>query len=64
MSDLILQGIVNDKTYDEEKAFIDFIEKALRTSAIKKEAIILGKRNDGRNLTLADIWEEQNERKY
>lgn len=64
MSDLIQQGIISYKTYDEEKTFIDFIEKALRTSAIKKEAIILGKRNDGRNLTLADIWEEQNERKY
>lgn len=63
ISDLILKGILSDKTPDEEKAFIDFIEKALRTSTIKKEAIILGKRkNDGRNITLADIWEEQIER--
>ena len=63
MSDLILKGIVSDKTLDEEQAFIEFMEKALRTSNIKKEAIILGKRSgDGRNITLADIWEEEIQR--
>ena len=43
ISDLILKGILNDKTPEEEQAFIDFIEKAVRTSGIKKESIIIRK---------------------
>lgn len=50
-------------TLEEERAYIEFIEKCLKTGNIKLSAISLGKSKDGvKNITLADILKDENEK--
>lgn len=62
--DIVLEGIRNAKTHEEERAYIEMIEKALNAGHVRLTAISLGKSEDGlRNITLADIWEDEKVKK-
>ena len=63
--DLVLRGIKDARSVDEERAYIEMIEKALASGNITLEGIHLGKSSDGlRDITLADVWTDQEEKKH
>ena len=62
IGDIVLKGI-NAESLEEEKMYFGLIEKGLKMGNVKLAAIPLGKSSDGlRNITLANIWETENER--
>lgn len=64
LSDKILKAINSDMTPNEERVFIETLENELRILNLSPRAILLGKSEDGsKNISLADILEEENERK-
>ncbi len=64
ISDLVLKGINMKGTPEEERAYIELIEKGLNSGNIKLETISLGKSRDGlKTITLADIWKNEKQEK-
>lgn len=58
--DIVLEGMNDARTYQDEKAYIDMIEKALNSGQIRLTGVKLGKSVDGmRDVTLADIWDAE-----
>lgn len=52
-----------DGTIEEERIYIEMIEKGLKMGNIKLGAISLGKSQDGsKDITLADIWGGENQK--
>ena len=50
-------------TEREERTYFELIEKGIKMGNIKLSAISLGKSQDGlRNITLADIWVDENQK--
>ena len=63
ISDIVLKGLNLNGTEREERTYLELIEKGLKRRNIKLSAISLGKSQDGlRNITLADIWEDENQK--
>ena len=63
ISDIVLKGINMDGTIEEERIYIEMIEKGLKMGNIKLGAISLGKSQDGsKDITLADIWGGENQK--
>lgn len=59
-ADVVLEGMSIAKTYQDEKAYIDMIQKAIDAGKIRATGVKLGKSVDGlRNVTLADIWDDE-----
>ena len=57
IGEMVLKGINMNGTYEEERAYLELIEKGLKLGRVKLEAVSLGKSQDGlKNITLADIW--------
>lgn len=64
-SDLVLKGIKDSRSVDEERAYIEMIEKALSSGNITLGGINLGKSRDGlRDITLADVWTDPKEKRH
>ncbi len=63
ISDMVLKGINMQGTEEEERKYFELIEKGIKMGNVKLRSISLGKSQDGtRNITLADIWPDENER--
>lgn len=57
--DIILKGMNKARTHQEERAYIEMIQKAVDSGRVRMGAVPLGKSVDGlRNITLADVWED------
>lgn len=57
IGEMVLKGMNMNGTYEEERAYLELIEKGLKLGRVKLEAVSLGKSQDGlKNITLADIW--------
>ena len=62
ISDIVLKGINTQGTEEEERKYFELIEKGIKMENVKLKAISLGKSQDGtRNITLADIWTDENQ---
>lgn len=62
--DIILKGIKMGRTVEEERAYVEMIEKALASGNISLGGIPLGKSKDGlRDITLADVWTDSKEKR-
>ena len=62
ISDIVLKGL-NMQGTEEERKFFELIEKGIEMGNLKLESISLGKNQDGtKNITLADIWTDENQR--
>ena len=58
-ADIVLEGMNNARTHQDEKAYIDMIQKAIASGQIRLTGVKLGKSVDGmRDVTLADIWDD------
>lgn len=61
ISDLVLKGINMNGTVEEERKYFELLEEGLNRGEVDLEAVSLGKSQDGlRNITLADIWQNEN----
>ena len=48
---------------EEERAYLELIEKGIKMGNVKLEEISLGKSQDGlRTITLADIWTDEKQK--
>ena len=57
IGDIILKGLNMEATPEEEKSYIELIERGLQRGNVNLRAIPLGKSKDGlKDITLADIW--------
>lgn len=64
-ADVVLEGMNNARTYQDEKAYIDMIKKALDFEQIRLTGVKLGKSVDGlKDVTLADIWDDERTKKF
>lgn len=43
--------------------YLDVIEKGLEIGNVKLNTIFLGKSHNGKNITLADVWEDEKSEK-
>lgn len=58
LSDLVLRGIRETKTPEEENRFLELLEKGLKMNHVKMKDIDLGMNKKGdRKITLEDVWE-------
>ena len=63
ISDIVLKGLNMNGTEREERTYFELIEKGIKMGNIKLGAVSLGKSQDGlRNITLADIWVDENQK--
>ena len=54
IGEMVLKGMNMNGTYEEERAYLELIEKGLKLGRVKLEAVSLGKSQDGlKNITLA-----------
>lgn len=61
---IILKGICANATEDEKNAFFDVIEKRMQEVKFSYSTIPLGySKNGKKKITLADIWEDERDRK-
>ena len=61
IGNIILETINGKKTSEEERNYIEMIEKGIEKGNIKPLMVSLGKSQDGlKNITLADVWVEAN----
>ncbi len=64
-ADIVLEGMNNARTYQDEKAYINMIQKAINAGQIRAIGVKLGKSVDGlKDVTLADIWDEERTKKF
>ena len=58
-ADVVLEGMDNAITHQDEKAYIDMIEKAIVSGRIRPTGVKLGKSVDGlKDVTLANVWDD------
>ena len=60
--DIVLK-VINMNEMEEERAYLELIEKGIKMGNVKLEEISLGKSQDGlRTITLADIWTDEKQK--
>ena len=63
ISDIVLKGIHMKGTIEDDRRYLELIEKGIKRGNVKLGAISLGKSQDGlRTITLEDIWIDENEK--
>lgn len=61
IGDIVLKGLNMSGTEEEDRSFLELIEKGLKMGNVKLSSVPLGKSQDGlKNITLADIWIDEN----
>ena len=65
ISDIVMRVINTNGTIEEERAYIELIEKGLKIGNVKPRAVYLGKNQDGsRSITLEDVWTDEKTKRY
>lgn len=60
-----MRVINTNGTIEEERAYIELIEKGLKIGNVKPRAVYLGKNQDGsRSITLEDVWTDEKTKRY
>lgn len=63
LGDMVLKGINMYGSIEKDTEYFELIKKGIELNNIKLSEISLGKSNDGlRNITLADIWPDENQK--
>ncbi len=63
IGNVILKGINMQGTDEDERKYFELIEKGIKMGNVNLKSISLGNTRDGtRNITLADIWTDENEK--